>query len=157
MGTTMCASCDGLLSNICLNSCQTACNQSGTADLECSNALAVLVDRSLTILSVNLKSAQDRGPGNGALVGRKLGEALGCLPASIACCGEACACDGCGVKRLVEITRITGETLREVPVALFEERGRTLTLVCATHRVGDAVVVVFRRDKPSKASEIEHG
>jgi hypothetical protein len=108
--------------------------------LESQTGPAALVDRNLTILSSNIQLQKMVG----RFQGLRIGEALDCAYAnSQSRCGEAEPCLSCGIRRLVEIARISGETIHEIPTSIRCGSGKDRTFRFTTERTGEAVLLMF--------------
>jgi len=109
--------------------------------LESLETPAALVDSDLKILSSNRQLGRIVETLSRDLSGTRIGEAMGCAHALDHPCGEADACDQCSLKRLVEVTRISGEKMRELPVIFLHKNGFSEIWVCTTERAGNAVIL----------------
>ena len=71
----------------------------------------------------------------------RIGELLGCRYALFhGSCGETFACPLCGIRRLVELSRLTGEQLADVPTTVRQVVATPQYAITA-ERAGEAVLL----------------
>ena len=125
--------------------CQSIRNES-FSPLESLDAPAALVDRDLIVLSANSKLSNIAVALQGDLLGLKIGEVLECSYASWDHrCGEAAQCDSCGVKRIIDIARISGEKLRDLPTGFRNRHGDRENCFCSAENMGDSTILMIRK------------
>ncbi len=111
--------------------------------LEAMGSPAVLVSRDLTVLVATRAFSRVFARLDQNLMGMRIGNILGCSYASkLELCGETAVCWQCMVKRIVEITYITGDRLPLMTLDLWQgTRVRTRFAVRA-EKVGTGVLLV---------------
>ncbi len=153
MGETACVRCGNtvalrlgdVLAGIC-DDCMDSLLASGSVELnellESCDQPAALVGRDMTIVAFNTRFEKvfqrlDRG-----LEGMKIGDAVDCAaPTSEQPCGQTHFCLQCGIKRLVDITRISGEGISRVPMSFRHRSGMDQTYVFSTDKRGTVTLV----------------
>jgi hypothetical protein len=75
----------------------------------------------------------------------KIGKALECAYVSEHTrCGEEQVCLQCGVRRMVDLARITGNRFVDVPLCLQSKSRIERKLLFTFAKAGDAVLIVFK-------------
>ena len=139
---------DGLhLLKVC-ESCLQALLDSATEDisdfLDSLDQPAAIVARDHTVLHSNNHMSKMLERFDHDIVGLRIGEALECrYSASDRRCGENEVCLHCGLRRLVELARISGERITEFPLTIRHRSGESQTFKFATEKVGEAVLLVI--------------
>ncbi len=113
--------------------------------LETLDSPAALIARDHTILLANnllrrmLQADRDSR-------GLRIGEAIGCKYAEPNdACGEAHACYHCALKRLIELSRITGERLSGLPLSVRQKSGADHSFRLSTEKTGEAILLEAAR------------
>jgi len=113
-----------------------------SAYLESMDSPVAIVSDDLTVLSSNnhlRKFLADHGQGP---LGMKIGEVLDCkYSLSRHRCGKAVTCHHCDLKRLVELSRLTGERLTLISTIFRHPSGVSTTFKISTEKAGEAVLV----------------
>lgn len=105
---------------------------------------AALVDRDLAILSINSQFSRVFGSLTRYSIGPRIGEAVDCAnPTSDSRCGETLHCFQCGIRRLVDVSRITGESIGRIHVTFRHKSGVDQAYVFTTEKTPDAVLLVI--------------
>ena len=105
---------------------------------------AALVASDHTVLFSNNRLRKMLKKSNLDVVGLRIGEVLDCKnAASPSRCGETALCPHCGLKRLIELTRITGERLNEIPISVQHRSGASKTFKITTEKAGEAVLLII--------------
>ncbi len=153
MGTVVCASCGSayaevrrfLFAGIC-DTCLESHLSSGTRELsdllERLESPAALVGRDLVVLHANtrLKKLADELDA----VGLRVGEALNCASVTPDTrCGETFLCLQCGIRRFLDLARITGERVSNVPVAIGSRSGDAQRFTLTAEGTGDTVLFLL--------------
>ena len=111
------------------------------------NRPAALVARDHTVLFSNIRLRKMLKKSNHDVVGLRIGEVLDCkYAASPSRCGETEGCLRCGLRRLIELTRITGERLDKIPISFQHRSGASKTFKITTEKAGNAVLLILRAD-----------
>ena len=109
------------------------------------NRPAALVARDLTVLFSNSRLRKMLKKFNHDVVGLRIGEVLDCkYAASPSRCGETEGCLQCELRRLIELTRITGERLSEIPISFQHKSGASKIFKITTQKADDAVLLMIR-------------
>jgi len=107
---------------------------------------AALVARDHTVLHSNSSLGKLLEKFDHDIVGLRIGEALECLYAKHERrCGEGEVCLHCGLRRLVELARISGEKIAQFPMTLRHRSGETQSFTFATEKAGEAVLLMIEK------------
>ena len=113
-------------------------------DKKLANSLdrpAALIARDHTVLFSNIRL---RGKFSYDVVGLRMGRLLDCKHvASLGGCRETVACLHCKLKRLIELTSITGEKLSEISISVQHKSGATHIFKITTEQAGEAVLLTI--------------
>ncbi len=105
---------------------------------------AAFVGRDLKVIVSNSRFAELFGKVNHDLSGRKVGEAIDCTsPSPDNPCGETFHCLQCGIRRFVELARISGVRVHELPVTFGHKSGKCKTFKLTTESRGDSVFLML--------------
>ena len=110
--------------------------------LESLDSPAALIARDYSVLYSNdllrrVFAKVDKEP-------QTIGEAIDCVHAvSRGRCGETFACLQCGLRRSVELSRLTGERLVGIPAQVRQNSGINQTLKLSTENAGEAIILMF--------------
>ena len=108
--------------------------------LESFGSPAALVARDHTVLVTN--SLLRRTFNEQAAVGLRIGETIGCRnAAAYGPCGETFACPHCGLKRLIELSRLTGERLDGITTRFQQISGPSRAFKLSTEKAGEAILL----------------
>jgi hypothetical protein len=156
MGKAICIRCnwpigvdDGLaIANIC-QSCLDALPSSTNADissfLESLEHPAAFISHGLSVRISNDLLGKMVNRLTDDLLGVRIGEALECAYESEhGNCGETHICLQCGVRRMVDLARITGERFHDIPLALRSKAGSEHKLLFTFAKAGDAILVLLK-------------
>ncbi len=116
--------------------------------LEAVESPAALIARNHTIVLSNaplrrMLEGADRGSAH-----VRIGDAVGCAHAlTRGPCGETCACPHCGLKRIMELSRITGETLAGIELTFRQISGADCSFTLSAEKAGEAVLLRVDRTK----------
>jgi hypothetical protein len=81
------------------------------------------------------------------LLGVTIGEALECAyEAEHNNCGKTHICLQCGVRRMVDLARITGHRLVDIPLSLRSKSGSDHKLLFTFAKAGDAILILFKSE-----------
>jgi len=109
--------------------------------LEHHHSPAALIDSDMTVVAVN-GGFEQIFRGDHELRGMKVGSVLDCIrPTAETPCGETYSCPHCGIRRLVDATRASGERIRRVAMSFRHKSGLDRTYVFTTHKRGDTVLL----------------
>jgi hypothetical protein len=113
--------------------------------LESVESPAALVARDLTVVFSNSRLCGIAEKCGEEAVGLKLGQALGCMHAEeTRVCGQSDACLHCWLRRSVDLARISGERLPNVPFDFTPRSGTRRSFKVSVEKAGDAVVLEIR-------------
>jgi len=154
MGWTACVRCGQHLDDkdlhllglcrLCLNTFLTTKNEDLSALLDTLGQAAALVARDHTVLLSNNRLSRMLEKFDHDIVGLRIGEALECKYATHErCCGESEVCLHCGLRRLVEIARISGEKIGQFPMTMRQRSGSSQTFTFASEKAGEAVLLMI--------------
>jgi len=105
---------------------------------------AALVAKDQTVLHSNRHLGRMLEKFDHDIVGLRIGEALDCKnAANERRCGENEICLHCGLRRMVELSRISGETIAEFPVIIRNRMGGSQTFTLASGKAGDTVLLII--------------
>jgi hypothetical protein len=126
--------------------CRT-CKSTLSSVLETLDLPAAYVNRDLTVMTSNrlFKKLFGRfAHDNGA---PRLGEAMKCRSsAKSGSCGEEALCLHCGIKRLVDLARITGEKFADIPLVLRDNSGTDQLLRFSFMKAEDTILVMLKEE-----------
>jgi hypothetical protein len=112
--------------------------------LESSDMPVALVGNDMTVLAFNSRFEQVFRKFDGEIGGMKIGEIVDCAVATPSeACGLTHLCLHCGIKRLVDITRISGERLSRIPMSFRHKSGLEQTYVFTTDKRGLTTLVTI--------------
>jgi hypothetical protein len=130
----------------CLNDLLTRHDERISARMETLETPAVLVGRDLKVLFHNRHFHRMFGTFHQQILGLRIGEALDCAyPGSQSRCSETAVCLPCGIRRVIDLVRITGESIGGITTAYPHKSGLNQTLTLTTERAGDAVLLTVGR------------
>ena len=158
MGRTVCASCGSAFDEVrkvlfaeicdtCLASHLSSRAGELSARLEDLQWPAALVGRDLVLRQANsrLRALCDEY----ATRELRVGEALDCACATKdARCGETFFCLQCGVRRVLEVARISGERISRVPVTIGHRSGERRAYTLTAEGTGDTVLFMLEPPTP---------
>ena len=79
------------------------------------------------------------------LLGARIGEALECAyETEHRNCGETQICLQCGVRRMVDLARITGYRLVDIPITLRSKSGNERRLLFTFAKAGEAILILLK-------------
>ncbi len=117
-----------------------------SAFLDSVDRPAALVARDHTVLHSNSLLGRLLSKFGHDIVGLRIGEALECVYAgSERPCGEGEVCLHCGLRRLVELARISGEKIAQFPLVLRHRSGESQAFTFATEKAGEAVLLMIEK------------
>ncbi|MGO9411082.1 MAG: hypothetical protein ACLQCB_10065 [Spirochaetia bacterium] len=155
MGQTVCVRCgqilDGrsgfhlvMLCEPCLNALLSSNMEILEELLDSLEQPAALVARDHTVLLSNHRLSRMLEKFDHDIVGLRFGEALGCrYAANEHRCGENEVCLHCGLRRLVELARISGEKIGGFPMTIRHRSGDSQSFTFATEKAGEAVLLMI--------------
>jgi hypothetical protein len=109
--------------------------------LESHHQPAALIAPDMTVLAFNSRFEQ-LFQSDHELGGMRVGEIVNCFhPTPEMPCGESHLCPHCEIRRLVELTRISGEKISKVPLSFRHKSGLDQTFVFTTHRQGETILL----------------
>ena len=158
MGKTICLRCnkpfgreDGLvLAKICqpcLDALPSATNDELSSFLESLDLPAAFINHDLSVRISNDSLSKMVNTLTDDLLGVRIGEALECAYAKEhGGCGKTHICFQCGVRRMVDLTRITGERFHDIPITLRSKSGNEHKLLFTFAKAGDAILVMFKSE-----------
>jgi hypothetical protein len=121
------------------------CSRALPSFLESMKAPAAIVERDLTVVYSNSRLCGIAETCGDEAVGLKVGQALGCVHAEEAgICGQSEACLHCWLKRLVDLARISGEKLPDMPFDFTRKTGSHRFFRISAEKAGEAVVLMIR-------------
>jgi hypothetical protein len=128
----------------CWEAIQSTFQKEFSVFLESLERPAALVDRNLSVLFHNNQFLKAFAKINQELVGLRLCESLDCayVPTDRRC-EESPQCLQCGLKRVVEVARISGEKVGEIGTTYSHKSGFDQTFRLTAERTGDAVFLVI--------------
>ncbi|HEY9593856.1 MAG TPA: hypothetical protein VHE79_05220 [Spirochaetia bacterium] len=113
--------------------------------LESIESPAALVARDLTVVYANRLLCDATGTTADVAAGLKVGRMLECRHAHGGQeCAETEACQYCWLRRAVDLARISGERLPDVPVDLSRISGAHESLSIAAEKAGQAVALLIK-------------
>jgi hypothetical protein len=105
---------------------------------------AALVGRDHTVLHSNGLLGRMLEKFDHDIVGRRIGEALECRYAAEGLgCGKNEVCLHCGLRRVIELARITGEKIARFPTTIRHRSGDNKAFTFATEKAGEAVLMMI--------------
>lgn len=155
MGRTVCLRCGQVLSaeyglhlvklcGECLNGLLSSRDEGLAAFLDSLGRPAALVDRDHTVLFSNGLLRKMLEKFDHDIVGLRIGEALECsYSGTQGRCGENEVCLHCGLRRLVDLARISGEKIGEFPMTIRRKSGASQVFKVATEKAGDTVLLMI--------------
>ena len=158
MGETICLRCnkpfdreEGLIlakiCQSCLDALPSATNDELSTFLESLELPAAFINHDLSVRISNIALSEMVNRLTADLVGAKIGDALECIYAKEhGNCGGTHICFQCGVKRMVDLARITGERFHDIPLALRSKSGSEHKLLFTFAKAGDAILVLFKSE-----------
>lgn len=121
--------------------------------LESMSSPAAVVARDLTIVFSNSHLCGIAEKCGKEAVGLKVGEALGCKHAGeTRVCGQSDACDFCWLRRSVDLARISGEKLPDIPLDFTPKNGIHRSFKITAENAGNAVVLTIRPQNAAAAN-----
>lgn len=139
---------DGLhlvkLCQACLNSLLSTHDEDLSTFLDSLGRPAALVARDHTVLLSNGQLRKMLEKFDHDIVGLRIGEALECMySGKHSRCGENEVCLHCGLRRLVDLARISGEKIGEFPMTIRRKSGASQMFKFATEKAGDTVLLMI--------------
>ena len=156
MGKTICLRCnehlrreDGLvpakICQSCLDTLPSTTNDELSNFLESLELPAAFINRDLSVRISNGLLSKMINKYTDDLIGVRIGEALECAyEAEHRDCGKTHICFQCGVRRMVDLTRVTGERFVDIPLALRSKSGNEHKLLFTFAKAGNAILVFFK-------------
>ena len=128
----------------CLKVLLSSSHEELSALLESIQQPAALVRRDLAVVFSNSRLGRMFKKFDHDIVGLGIGTALDCAFAtSDTRCGEGAYCLHCGIRRLVELSRITGEKISHIPMTFRHKSGLDQSYIFTTEKTGDAVLLTI--------------
>jgi hypothetical protein len=158
MGKAICLRCNkpfgreaGLVSakicQPCLDALPSATNDELSRLLESLDLPAAFLNHDLTVRIPNGLLSKMINKYTDGLIGIKIGEAIECNYAiTHGNCGKTEVCLQCGVRRMVDLARITGDRFLDIPLALRSKSGSEHKLLFTFAKAGDAILVLFKSE-----------
>lgn len=147
MGKAICLRCnapleagDGISNgNICR-----PCTSTLAGVLETLDRPAAYVTRDLTVMTSNSLFTRYFGRFHHDAMGLSIGEAMQCRSAEKRDhCGEAALCLHCGIRRLIDLARITGESFSDIPLLLRDTTGAEQLFRFSCTKAEESILVVL--------------
>jgi hypothetical protein len=108
---------------------------------------AAYVQRDLTVMTSNLLFKKLFGKFTHDPAGLRIGEAMKCRSsAKDGRCGEVSLCLHCGVRRLIDLTRITGEKFADIPLLMRDESGAEQLLHFSFTKAENSILVMLKEE-----------
>jgi hypothetical protein len=124
-----------------------SCTSTLSSVLETLDLPAAYVNRDLTVMTSNLRFKKLFGKFTHDTGGLRLGEAMMCRSsAKYGRCGETSLCLHCGIKRLVDLARITGEKFADIPLVLRDNSGTEQLLRFSFTKAEDSILVMLKEE-----------
>ena len=109
--------------------------------LESHHLPAALIGVDMTVLSFNSRFEQ-LFRNDHELRGMRVGAVVSCFhPTPEMPCGETNFCPHCGIRRLVEVTRISGQKISHITMSFRHQSGLDQTYVFTTAKRGDTILL----------------
>lgn len=150
MGKAICLHCnaplgaddDLLVGNVCH-----FCTSTLSSILENLDLPAAYVNRDLTVMTSNRPFKKLFGRFVHDAVGLKIGEAMKCQSAAKhGRCGETSLCLHCGIRRLIDLARITGENFSDIPVIVRDKSRSEQLLHFSLTKAEESILVMLKAD-----------
>jgi hypothetical protein len=150
MGKAICLRCNALLGNddnlSARNVCR-LCASTLSSVLETLDLPAAYVNRDLTVMTSNTLFKKFFGRFVHDAAGLKIGEAMKCQSAARdGHCGEAPLCLHCGIRRLIDLARITGENFADIPLIMRDKSGSQHLLRFSFAKAEESILVMLKAD-----------
>ena len=124
-----------------------ACTSTLSSVLETLDQPAAYVNRDLTVMTSNLLFKKLFGKFTHDVRGLRLGEAMMCRgSARYGRCGETALCLHCGIKRLVDLARITGEKFADIPLVLKDNSGTEQLIRFSFTKAEDSILIMLKEE-----------
>jgi hypothetical protein len=124
-----------------------ACARTLSSVLEALDVPAAYVNRDLTVMTSNLLFKKLFGKFAHDIRDLRLGEAMKCRSsAKYGRCGETSLCLHCGIKRLVDLARITGEKFADIPLVLRDRSGTEQLIRFSFTKAEDSILVMLKEE-----------
>ena len=156
VGQTMCLHCrktfgsaNGLVlaktCETCLDSLPLHTDDEVSFFLESLDLPAAFISRDLSIRLSNSSLNKMVNKVTPDLLGARIGDALECAYESEhQNCGENYICLQCGVRRMVDLARITGYRLVDIPITLRSKSGDERRLLFTFAKAGEAILILLK-------------
>lgn len=153
MGTAVCLRCNGPMADDELSSENVcgACMRVLSTALETLDLPAAYVNRELTVMTSNRLFKTLFGKFTHDPSGLRIGEAMKCQSSvQLGRCGETSLCLHCGIRRLIDLARITGEKFADIPLLVRDNSGAEQLLHFSFTKAENAILVMLR-EEPGRA------
>jgi hypothetical protein len=122
------------------------CMSTLSSVLETLDLPAAYVNRDLTVMTSNRLFKKLFGKFTHD-TGLRIGEAMQCQSSTLhGRCGETSLCLHCGIRRLVDLARITGEKFNDIPLVVRDNSGAEQLLRFSFTKAEDSILVMLKED-----------
>jgi hypothetical protein len=150
MGKAFCLRCnapmddddDPLVASVCR-----FCMSTLSSVLETLALPAAYVNRDLTVMTSNKLFKKVFGKFTHDPAGLRIGEAMKCSSsAKYGRCGETSLCLHCGIRRLIDLARITGERFADIPLVVKDNSGTEQLLRFSFTKAENSILVMLTEE-----------
>jgi len=135
----------GLFCERCLKALSSATSDQLSTFLETIDSPSAILGRDLTFIISNTLLNKMLKMFAHDVIAMKIGDALECLYAvKHGPCGKDPVCLHCGIKRVVDLTSITGEKFSDIPLVLRHASGEERTLHFTFGKLASATLIIFK-------------
>jgi hypothetical protein len=109
--------------------------------LESHHLPAALIGADMTVLAFN-SGFEQIFRGDHELLGMRVGAVLDCFhPTPEMPCGETYLCPHCGIRRLIQATQVSGESISQIAMSFRHKSGLDQTYIFSAYRIGEAILL----------------
>jgi len=113
--------------------------------LESLNLPAAFVRKDCTIIAFNTSLGRIMGRYAHDVAGVRIGDAVECAYyEEHELCGKGAICHHCGIKRMLDLTRISGEGFSEVQIAVRQKSGKEHQHRFTFAKAGEKILVIAK-------------
>jgi hypothetical protein len=121
------------------------CSSALLSVLESLGSPAAYVNRDLTVMTSNRLFKRRFGRFVLDTAGLRIGEAMKCQSAARhGRCGETSLCLHCGIRRLIDLARITGEHFSDIPLIVRDRSGSDQLLHFSFSKAEESILVMLK-------------
>jgi hypothetical protein len=123
------------------------CMSTLSSVLESLDLPAAYVNRDLTVMTSNKLFKKVFGKFTHDPAGVRIGEAMKCRSsAKDERCGETSLCLHCGIRRMIDLARITGERFADIPLVVRDKSGAEQLLRFSFAKAENSILVMLKEE-----------